>query len=639
MRRTLSRRALLRGAIALPIAGCRLSREAPQDARVLGLRNAWFMDVLKANPVTSTYIGGDGWSPALREGSGRLRDWSPGALRRELARIDEVRSVLSGIPDRELSPDLAVDRRAMLAQAGYLHHQLGDRRWHERAVDTYVTEIARGVDWLFQQVTASRADRAEDAAGDAHLLVSRIADVPRHLEVAIANLRQGVADGIVPDRRLVQKNGIDEAKDLAGYFRDLPASAGAVGSPAGFAEACARAEAAATKFAAALGGLYRLDETVDRYAIGEPEYAWRLLNCLGDTRTPGELWAWGAEQVARYEELLFSVSGTIAKARGIPAKFGTDDERWAAVRAVVDALSKDWPRDDRELVAWYADACDRAVEWGRANGPFTVPDDYAITCVETPPVLRTTISDAAYYPAPAFKRGASGHFYVTPTGNDPGTLKLYPRAYFPDTSVHEGFPGHDWNYTVMNAHAREISPIRWLTPGGVEDSMSMWGDSMATEGWALYAEELMAEPSSGRPYGFYSAEEYVYELQGQLLRAARVRLDVGIHTGRMGWDEAVDYYCHHVDFYPGARKRASSDAVAKATLEDGERAISRYSKWPTQAITYLLGKSAIGDLRDAAKSALGASFDAARFYESFMKMGAIPTTWFRDGFVARLSGK
>ena len=33
-----------------------------------------------------------------------------------------------------------------------------------------------------------------------------------------------------------------------------------------------------------------------------------------------------------------------------------------------------------------------------------------------------------------------------------------------DTAVHEGFPGHDWHYKYMTAHAAEISNIRWFTP-------------------------------------------------------------------------------------------------------------------------------------------------------------------------------
>jgi len=142
-----------------------------------------------------------------------------------------------------------------------------------------------------------------------------------------------------------------------------------------------------------------------------------------------------------------------------------------------------------------------------------------------------------------------GHLYAidaTKRGDITQTGRVWHydkiRRSISTTAVHEGFPGHDWHYKYMTAHAADISPVRWLTPGAVEDSFSMWEDSMASEGWALYAEELMAEPSAGAPHGFYDAGEHLYELQAQLLRAVRVRVDVGLHTRRMSFDEAVDYY-------------------------------------------------------------------------------------------------
>jgi uncharacterized protein (DUF885 family) len=162
----------------------------------------------------------------------------------------------------------------------------------------------------------------------------------------------------------------------------------------------------------------------------------------------------------------------------------------------------------------------------------------------------------------------------------------------------------------------------------------MWEDSMAAEGWALYAEELMSEATPGRPYGFYTPGEYMYELQGQLLRAVRIVVDVGMHTGRMSFDQAVDYFNANVNFFPGARQRAASDPAAKAVADSAQRAIYRYSKWPTQAITYNLGKTAIQSLRDAYRQAKGSSYTAQEFHERLMRMGTIPAPYFRDYFLA-----
>jgi uncharacterized protein (DUF885 family) len=298
----------------------------------------------------------------------------------------------------------------------------------------------------------------------------------------------------------------------------------------------------------------------------------------------------------------------------------------------MDRLSQDAPADDDELFRWYREAGERAVAFGREHDLFDIPATYRLDVVPTPPVLRSTI-DAAYYPAPPFKRSGVGRFYLTPTGNEPGALKLNNRSSVADTAVHEGFPGHDWHYKYMTEHAREISNIRWLTPGAVEDSSSMWEDSMAAEGWALYSEELMAEPVPGRPHGFYTAAEHLYELQGQLLRAVRVRVDVGIHTGRMSYDEAVDYFTEHVAFRPGACREAATDATARAVCDQASRAIYRYSKWPTQAITYNLGKNEIRALRDAVEAREGDRFSAKAFHERLMRMGTIPAGYFRSSFL------
>ena len=161
---------------------------------------------------------------------------------------------------------------------------------------------------------------------------------------------------------------------------------------------------------------------------------------------------------------------------------------------------------------------------------------------------------------------------------------------------------------------------------------------MAAEGWGLYAEELMAEPVQDRPYGFYSPGEYLYELQGQLLRAARVRIDVGLHTGRMTYDEAMNYFTEHVNFYPGACARAASDPAAKAVCDGATRAIYRYSKWPTQAITYRLGKQRILDLRARADQIAPGPQGRKRFHLLFMQQGTVPPGYFEDVLLAELKG-
>ena len=79
----------------------------------------------------------------------------------------------------------------------------------------------------------------------------------------------------------------------------------------------------------------------------------------------------------------------------------------------------------------------------------------------------------------------------------------------------------------------------------------MWEDSMSAEGWGLYAESLMAEPEPGAPSGFYTPEERLYQLQGELYRDLRVRIDTGVLRAGAANPEAlaqadriVDFLCH-----------------------------------------------------------------------------------------------
>jgi len=611
------------------------------DARFIALRDRYFLQHLTLNPVTSTYLGGDGYSSRLVEANGRLRDYSPNALASEVASYRDLRTAISAVDPASLSARARIDRALVLAQLDFMLREITERHYYQRAVDTYVAEPFRGVDWFIQQMTPGSGTQL--GTGDEWaLVVHRVGAMPAYLATAQQQLLAGKRAGNLPDHRMIERDGIAGAKANADYFRTtLPKLArDAMGNRAfasstltALTKQCAAAATAWDRFAVFMAATFNIHETRDRFACGEQEYAWRVTHVLRDSRTPAALFAYGAEQVALYTDRITDVARAYATSAKLRLTFGTAAERAASVRRVMEHLSNDAPRTDDELFRWYRETGVRAVAYGRERALFDIPADYKLDVVPTPPVLRSTI-DAAYYPAPPFKKTGVGRFYLTPTGNDAAALRAQNRASVADTAVHEGFPGHDWHYKYMTQHARDISNVRWLTPGAVEDSSSMWSDSMAAEGWALYAEELMAEPAPGKPYGFYDAGEYLYELQGQLLRAVRVRVDVGIHTGRMSFNDAIDYFTEHVDFIPHARQRAAHDPAARASADGALRAIYRYSKWPTQAITYNLGKSAIGRLRESVQRHEGSQFSRRAFHERFMRMGTIPAGYFADVFSA-----
>ncbi|HTC24942.1 MAG TPA: DUF885 domain-containing protein, partial [Gemmatimonadales bacterium] len=604
----------------------------------------YFIRTLQLYPVTSTYLGGDGYSASLSGVNGMLRNWRPDALRSEGAFLREIERSRQAIDPAGLSPNDRIDHAVLGAQIGFSLHQIEDRRLHERAVDAYVAEPFHGVDWQQQQMEAG-PDGQLGSEAEWDLVVKRLAAVPAYLATARDNLLAGKQAGNLPDRRLAQYDGVDGSTANEQYFRSaLPAAVAGYLGRRPFAatilgrvtHASAGAADAFRDFATFLKSTYDLSEGVDRYAAGETEYDWRLEHCLHTEHRAADLWDYGAEQVAQYERAIFGVAKEVAKDAKLRLDFGSPASRLASVRAVMTHLSKDSPSNDDELFRWYRETGNRAVGYGREQRLFDVPATYRLEIVPTPPVLRSSI-DATYYPAPPFKKSGVGRLYLTPTGNDPGQLKVNNRASVADTAVHEGFPGHDWHFKYMSQHATEISNIRWLTPGSVEDSAAMWEDSMATEGWGLYSEELMADPVPGRPHGFYTAAEHLYELQGQLLRAVRVRVDVGLHTGRMTFEQAVDYFTQHVQFFPGACAKSASDPVAKALCDVASRAIYRYSKWPTQAVTYNLGKNAIVSLREEVRRLQGARFALRAFHERLMRMGTIPAGYYREEFLRATS--
>ena len=628
------------------------------DQAFKSLHDRYVVEFLRRNPTVNTYLGGAGLDPSLREADGRLRDHSAQALADEDRWLSETQKSFEGVAPDSLSPARRIDREVALAQIRFLLHQHQQRRYQERAVDTYVSEPFRAIDWQLQGMTkVGEGDKTYGTPEEWALAAKRVADIPRFLTVAQQQLEAGVKSGNTADHRMLRRDGINTSEANAKYFgEELPKLAAERVAPgpdrdqllSQIRDAGRQAADAYRKFgdfvrttffdtsAGAPGGLAPKQQfAADRFAMGAQEYDWAIKNNLRMETTSAQLYDGAMAVVEGTRREMMELARKVGEKRGMQLP----EDGAVAVRAVFDELSKDYPKSDDEMVAWYRDTCFRIVDYGRKTGVFDVPADYKLDVTVTPPPLLASIDGAAYYPAPPFKTSGVGRFYVTPTGNDEAALKDNNRAALADLAVHEGFPGHDWHFKVMTQFKNDIAPVRWLTPGAVEDSSSMWQDSMASEGWALYSEALMAEPAQGAPEGFYTPEERLYQLRGKLYRDLRVRIDTGIHTGRMSYDEATDLFSEVVDFLPGKCSDASRTEAKRASCESAERAIFRYSKWPTQAITYRLGKDQIYALRADASRLVGDKFSPKDFHLLFMKQGTIPVGYFREELLRELQKK
>jgi len=322
---------------------------APLPVAFRELRDRYFIFHLQRNPVTSTYLGGDGYSPDLADTNARLRDFRQASLNEEIRFYRDVRAALLRVVPGSLSPVEQVDFRLMSAQVGFLIHQLAELQYFRRSLDTYVGEPFRGVDWQIQQMVELPGGML-GTEENWKLVVARTLQIPGYLEVAKTNLLAGKKAGSIPDKRMVERDGINGSKANADYFRNtFPKTAQPFLGPRDFAPAMLAqiggagiaAANAWEAFATFLSQTYDVNEAIDRFAVGEAEYEWRVHNVLGDPRGAAELYEYGAAQVALYTSKMVDVARAFAADAKMGLSFNTDAEKYVGIRRVMDFLSKD----------------------------------------------------------------------------------------------------------------------------------------------------------------------------------------------------------------------------------------------------------------------------------------------------------
>ena len=632
------------------------TQPAPED-QFASLEHDYAVYMMSRFPVVATYLGGSAFDPTLAHIDGKLRDYSPEGLQAEDARLGEFRGRFTALDASKLSSRRRIDRAVALAEIEFLVHQHQVRRHQLRSLDSFVDEPFRGVDWQIQGMTPTGATTYGTEA-EWQEVIARAQAVPAYLATAEKQIEAGIAAHDPPDWRVLLEFGLNSTRADAEYFsRTLPQIAatdisspqretllkdlGAAANGAAAAYLHLRDFVATTFFDNPDGkdaSALKPDFRADHFAFGETEYNWALHNNLRLDTTAGALFEQSWPVVTQTRDTMIALARDIATSH----KWKLPADGPSVVHMVFDKVSQDAPKTDAEMVEGYRKTGEALVAYARKVGLFEVPADYRLDVTVTPPPLQSAIEGAAYYPAPPFKKTGVGRFYVTPTGNNPAELRQqHNYAAMADLAAHEGFPGHDWHYKVMTQYRSGISPIRWLTPGAVEDSSSMWQDSMAAEGWGLYSESLPAEPQTGAPNGFYTPEQHLYQLRGELYRDLRVRIDTGIHTGRMQFDEAVTLFSEIVDFQPGSCQdaKALKAAAKRASCDEARRAVTRYSRWPTQAITYEMGKDQILALRKRAQQELSDRYSAQKFHLEFMKQGTIPAGYFGDELLLALKGQ
>ena len=157
------------------------------------------------------------------------------------------------------------------------------------------------------------------------------------------------------------------------------------------------------------------------------------------------------------------------------------------------------------------------------------------------------------------------------------------------TAPHETYAGHHIQGLYQMHNPRELRRNNGL--------------SLFSEGWGLYNEQLMLET------GFYPNKKIkLRQLQLRLWRNARVIYDVGMHTGKMTYEEAIKLMTDKVGFLRWA-----------AQLE-----IDSSSSRPGYFIGYFMGMIEILKMREEYKKLMGNNYKISDFHEKLLKIGNMP---------------
>lgn len=319
-------------------------------------------------------------------------------------------------------------------------------------------------------------------------------------------------------------------------------------------------------------------------AVGRERYMLFSKLWVGDTVDLDEAYEWGLQRleeiIAEQKQIATRLYGADCTVREAFRKLN-QEERY--ILHGTDALRE-----------WMQGVADRVI--GDLNG----------TAFDIPEPVRTI--ECCIDPA-----GTGGIFYTSPSEDftRPG------RMWWSVPAGQEVF--HTWQELTTVHH--EGAPGHHLQIGQtlMENDLNLWRrvacwNSGHGEGWALYAEQLMAD------LGYMDDEGYrMGLLDAQRMRAARVVADIGVHLKKKLPDANATWDAAHVKSF--MRENSAMDD-ANLNFE-----VNRYLGWPGQAPSYSLGERIWKNTRD---EALAQGMTEKEFHSSALALGSIPLSILRE---------
>ena len=411
--------------------------------------------------------------------------------------------------------------------------------------------------------------------------ISRLHQVPRVLEQTVQVMRQGLKDGLMPPKLVLEKlpgqcDGIITANPFLLPTKKFPADFSDADKKRLTDEMTKAVNddviPAYKKFTEFLRTEYapkgRSEISVETLPDGKRRYTEAVKMMTTMNVTPAEVHEIGLKEVER----ITAEMTKLAQAQG--------KKDLASFREAINNDPKWKPQSEQQIV-----------------------DDFAKYIHQMEPKLPELFgllpkSPVTVEPIPGFAKAEATHYVAgTPDGKRPGRVVVAvadptKRTLVLDEAVayHEGVPGHHMQISIAQ------------TLEGLPKFRLRGGYSAYAEGWALYSEEL------GKEVGFYQDPVSDYgRLNSELFRAVRLVVDTGIHDKNWSREKVIEFM-HANDV---------NDAVAQTEAD-------RYIAWPGQALAYKMGQLTIRKLRDEAKAKLGSKFDIKAFHDQILNGGSMP---------------
>jgi uncharacterized protein (DUF885 family) len=503
-------------------------------------------------PVASSDAGLHTWD-------NKLTDYSLSAVLMRRLQVKETLGKVRGMQTANWSKDDRIDWLLFRAQ-------LDGIDFFNRVIDfegsdpqVYVNECSNGIFSLLKKEYDTPRNRALAAT-------ARLKQMPFLMEQAKGNLSKPV--------QLYAKLAIDSARSIDSLFTDSLMTLAKDMSPAEKSELVKARDAALASIHGYADWLEkRLPGMVPFKPMGEENYNYLLRNIYLLPLDAQEVAMLGQAELARYRAL----------------------ESWLPDPSLADpnpARSANVPKDQQAFLQAYESRETEMIDFLKSKNLVTLPSYLGrFEIRQLPEAFKPTSPGGFMNPPGVYDKDDSG-FYFIPTYN-PESKNFYIRAAIEDPRPilgHEGIPGHFLQLSIANHLPDEIR--------------RQHGDGIFIEGWALYGEEMLMRS------GLYANNSpgAAQVLRLSRYRAARIGVDVNLHTGRWTFDQAVNYFME-----AGGLDRES------ATGEAAGAAAS-----PTQKITYMVGKWQIMRLLGKYRDQQGANFRLGQFHDDLIKNGSLP---------------